>query len=142
MILSARDFAGVVNFLKRHGQAAAGAEKRRTTRLEIQCKLVVAVPRKDGSRTFTTLGKDISLEGVGLLSSVALPKAQEIVLYLPQSDVQTLLVLSTVMFCAPIADGIFTLGCRFDRLMDPASAAWLDGSGKSEQDRIRKMVCD
>src|SRR5215469_6015612 len=123
MVLSSQQFAEVVNYLRSRAGLSLGSEKRRTTRMELRAKIVVA-PVIDGRcpRRVNVLTRDISIEGIGLLTAVAIKDNHQFVAFLPRSDSTTVFVLTRVLHCAVVADGLFSLGCQFDKVLTPQAA--------------------
>jgi hypothetical protein len=141
MVLSTQHFAEVVNYLRARAGLSLGSEKRRTTRMELRAKIVVA-PVVDGQcpQRINVLTRDISIEGIGLLTAVAIKDNQSFVAFLPRSDTTTVFVLSRVLHCAVVADGLFSLGCQFDKVLTPQAAEKLQNANMADVARIRESV--
>jgi hypothetical protein len=118
MVLTSQQFAEIIHFLRNRVVPTRGAEKRRATRIELKSQIVV-VPVDHGvsGERMTAMTRDISMEGMGLLSGVAMPSGQQLVAFLPIGDGETQFVLCEVTHCGMIVDGIFTLGCRFVQVL-------------------------
>jgi len=142
MVLSGQQFAEIVSYLRTKSAAApAGSDKRRTSRMELKSRIVIT-PIRDGAACpqASVLTRDISLEGVGLLTAVPLTKGQQFIALLPKSDRVTIFVLCEVMFCGVVADGMFTLGCRFTKVIPTEAALKIQSSNDAAIARIRESV--
>src|SRR5579872_994353 len=118
MVLSSQLYGEIVNHL-RSGTPRAGSEKRRTTRVDINIQISMAILEKGApAKQIAVLARDISIEGVGLLSGVALRKDQHVVVILPRNQSTSAFVLCTIISCTSVADGIFTVGCRFAKAIE------------------------
>jgi hypothetical protein len=142
MKLTVQDFAEVVAVLRGQESDSSAQEKRQASRMSVTTRLVVGVLDGDRiTRTFSALTRDISLAGVGLLQSVALPQGQEFVISLPRKSPRPpLYFVTAVQHCRPLADGVYGLGCEFVRQAPPALAEKLVRDENSEHKRIRNSV--
>jgi hypothetical protein len=142
MKLTVQDFAEIVAALRGEQGDTSAQEKRRAVRMAVTSKLKVGV--LDGERvtqSFSVLSRDISLAGIGLLQSVALPSGQEFVISLPRRAPRPPLFFVTVVtHCRPLADGVYGLGCEFVRQATPAMSEKLIGDENSQCERIRNSV--
>lgn len=118
MVLTSQQFAEIIHFLRNRVIPTRGEEKRRATRIDLKSQVVV-VPVDHGvsGERMTAMTRDISMEGIGLLSGVAMPSGQQLVAFLPIGGGETQFVLCEVTHCGMIVDGIFTLGCRFVQVL-------------------------
>lgn len=142
MVLSGQQFAEIVGYLREKASVApAGSEKRRASRMEIKSRLVI-VPIQNGAagEQIGVLTRDISLEGIGLLSTVAIANGQPFIALLPRSDKDTILVLTQSLYCGIVADGIFALGCRFVKVLPKETMQKLQASNQAAIERIRESV--
>ena len=142
MVLNGQQFAEIVSYLRsKSAGPPPGSDKRRTSRMEIKSRIVIT-PIRDGAACpqASVLTRDISLEGVGLLAAVPLVKSQQFIALLPRNDRETFFVLCEVMFCGVVADGMFTLGCRFLKLIPAEAATKLQSSNEAAIARIRESV--
>jgi hypothetical protein len=90
-------------------------------------------------RCFSVLTRDISINGTGLLQSVALPANAEVILALPRSS-QPLFVRSIATHCRLLADGLFTVGMQFVRVVDAAAAQELIDRDTQERARVQRSI--
>lgn len=119
MILSNQLYGEVLNHLSVKS-LAGGSDKRRTTRVDLNARIDVAILEKGAPpRQIAVFIRDISIEGTGLLSGVEMRKDQHLVVVLPRSNSAAACVLCIVTFCAPLADGIFNIGCKFVKVIEP-----------------------
>jgi hypothetical protein len=86
------------------------------------------------------LTRDISLEGIGLLATVAIPNGQPFITLLPRNDRETFLVLTQSMHCAVVADGMYALGCRFVKILPKEALQKLQASNQAAIEKIRESV--
>lgn len=142
MVLSGQQFSEVVSYLRDKVAASlAGSEKRRTSRMDLKSRIVI-IPLRRGSSgdRISVLTRDISLEGIGLLAGIAVPKGQQFIALLPRSENDTVFVLCETMYCAVVADGMFTLGCRFIKVVQRDAATKLQAPDEATVARIRESV--
>lgn len=141
MVLSTQHFAEVVNYLRSRAGLSLGSEKRRTTRMELRAKIVIA-PVVDGHcpQRINVLTRDISIEGIGLLTAIAIKDNESFVAFLPRSDTSTVFVQTRVLHCAVVADGLFALGCQFEKVLTHQAAEKLQGPNMADVARIRESV--
>lgn len=141
MVLSAQQFAEVINHLRARAGLSLGSEKRRATRMELKSTIVIA-PIVNGSCTgrVNVMTRDISIEGVGLLTAVPLAEEQQFIALLPRSDTQTIVVLTRIMHRSVVADGMFSLGCRFLQVLTSQAAEKLQTPDPADVQRIRNSV--
>lgn len=141
MVLTAQQFSEALRFLRTREALVRGAEKRRATRMDVKAKLIIAPVTSSGcGQRIGMLTRDISLDGLGLLTAVPILKGQRFIALLPLSESSTLFVLSEVMYCAVAADGLFTLGCQFVKVLPPQAAEKLLTAKPADVDRIRQSV--
>src|SRR5689334_20888848 len=118
MKLPLRDFADVVAALK--GALKTGEhESRQAARMNVSAKIDVhIVENGKPTRCYSALTRDISLTGMGLLQSVALPQDQELILCLPRPSGKPLFVQAINKHCHSLADGLLAAGLEFTRIAD------------------------
>ena len=119
----------------------SGSEKRRTARVELNSQLIV-MPIRDGKcpEQVSVLTRDISMEGIGLLTTAPLRKGQKFVTLLPRTATETVFVLTEAMYCGVVANGMFTIGCRFVKVLPAKSAESLQPISTQEVERVRRSV--
>lgn len=141
MKLSLRDFADIVRGLKESAAESQGRnEKRRASRVVLGARVQLYVI--DGAklgRGFSALTRDVSLTGMGLLQSIALPAKQEIAISLPRSATP-LYLAAVVRHCRMLADGLLATGVEFTGLLDPALEARWQQLHSGEHARIRQAI--
>ena len=140
MRLSTQQFSEVVTEFRLRETSGVGSEKRAVTRIGVQAPIDAALFDTTCGRRFTVLTRDISMDGAGLMASMALKSGQKLVTRLPRGHGQWLFVISHVMHCRPLADGIFVLGCRFADLLTKEQAASLQDQGEQEMQRVQQSI--
>jgi hypothetical protein len=117
MSLTAQHYGEVVSYFRSRA-GSAGREKRRASRVAVSGKIDVAVLTKGAAaRKFSVCARDLSTNGIGILSSVALEKGQPFVAILPRGKSEFVHLMCEVTHCGLVADGIFSIGCRFTRVL-------------------------
>ena len=141
MVLTAQQYAEIVNYLRNRLGPGAGSEKRRTTRMELRSR-IICTPITDGmpGQRFSVLTRDISMDGIGLLTAIPIKQGQQFIAMLPRNDAETVFVLCDVMHCGVLADGLFSLGCRFLKLLKKDEAHKIEDHGAKDLGRIREKV--
>ena len=137
MLLSSQHFAEILAHLRR--QSGGQKDKRRAPRTDVRAKITI-LPFTAGScgRPIAVLTRDMSMDGIGLLTTVTLGQGQQVVLRLPRNDTTTVLVLCDVRYCGLMADGLYALGCSYLRAMKPEEAR--ENVNESDVERIRRSV--
>lgn len=139
MSLTAQQYGEVVSHF-RQGGSAAGREKRRASRVDINGTVELAVLNKGApAKRFSVCARDISINGLGLLSSVPIDKGQPFVVILPRGKGEPINVMCEATYCGTMADGIHSIGCRFTRVLTAAVFAKLEAAA-IDVARIRESV--
>jgi hypothetical protein len=147
MQLMAQDYAEVVAALKAANDTK-GHERRTTARLEVQAQVKI-FPYRDGQLgpAYTCLTRDLSFKGVGLFQARQSARGSQFVVVLPKIEGKPLSLLCNVMFCRPLADGLYNVGAAFESPYDFYAPA--GGNGKAngvpapaedELTRIRQSI--
>ena len=111
--LTSQQFALVLESLQESARSS-GHEKRQFTRIEVQTRLTLATLQdKKPVRVFTSLSRDISCTGVGLMQHEKFAPEEMFLACLP-SGKGLLYMVCKAMFCRPLAEGIFTIGGQFE----------------------------
>jgi c-di-GMP-binding flagellar brake protein YcgR len=141
MQLPLRDFADVIAALKGPGGEKSGAgEKRRAARMTVTAKFNIHIVVNGVlGKSFSALTRDISLTGMGVLQAIALQQNQSIVVALPRSA-EPLYVVSTVMHCRPLADGLLAVGLEFAEMASKETVTMLQTEGSRQAARIADSV--
>ena len=119
MKLSSQHFAEILSQLRGQELSPSDRELRRSTRMQLRAK--VAIRPSTGPALgppVMTLARDISMEGIGVLTNVRLQSGETLVVTLPRNATQTVNVNCAVAFCDRVADGLYALGCRFTTIVD------------------------
>jgi hypothetical protein len=131
--LSAQQFGEILQALKNASVAGAGSEKRRASRIEMQCK-VIAVPfvspGKPGN-PISMLTRDVSFTGIGLMNTVPMEKETLFVVRLPRLK-SWMLLLTKVMHCRPLADNLYAIGAEYVEELRTESTLPVDPKAKLE----------
>ena len=146
MQLLAQELADVLTAL-RAAQEAAGHERRRSTRLDVQAQVRV-IPFEDGllGKPFTCMTRDVSFKGLGLLQSRQAARGSQFVITLPRRGGAWMSMLCTVMYCRELADGIYNVGASFSRTFDFQAVPLASPPSPSQRecanelDRIRQSI--
>jgi len=140
MKLPLRDFADVVTALKEPLKAGEH-ETRQAARMSVSAKIDIHLLENGKSgRCYSALTRDISLTGIGLLQSVALPPDQELILCLPRPSRVPLFVQAVSKQCRALADGLLAVGVEYTRLADEALAAHLIKNAQEQHAKIQRSV--
>src|SRR5438270_8889156 len=99
MLLSSQHLNEIVVSLKKRSKSA-GSERRRVPRVEVRARISLGllVEGRAGKR-FSALVRDISAEGMGLLSALPLQKGQKFVALIPRNDTETIHIVCDVLHC-------------------------------------------
>src|SRR4051794_29224540 len=118
MQLLAQDYAEIMAALQA-ARDTKGQERRTSARMEIQAQVEV-LPFKDGQtgKPYTCLTRDLSFKGIGFLQARSSPRGSQFLIVLPRKEGE-ISILSTVMFCRELADGLFNVGAAFNSIYDP-----------------------
>jgi hypothetical protein len=140
MNLTAQSFSEVLTCLQGSGHNA-GMEKRRASRLDLQAKVHISI-FADGKivRSLTAMTRDLSFTGVGLMSAIPLQRGDTFIIHLPRQNKPAIYVVTTVMFCRPVADSLFTVGGEFVRELPNSEAETLFKVDQDQQKRIREAM--
>jgi hypothetical protein len=118
MKLPLRDFADVITAMKEPAVNGLGAEKRRVARMSVVARVnACLIEHGQIGRRYTALAQDISLGGLGMLQSAAVPVGQELILTLPRTP-EPIFVAAKVLRCSELADGLMAVGVEFTRVLD------------------------
>lgn len=139
-MLTSQQLAEVVEYLRAHG-LCGGSEKRRATRMQVQAKVLVGRV-VDGKlvQSFSSLTKDISLHGVGLIQGLVVDPGQELILNLPRTKGLPVYVRARICHCRDLAEGLFSVGAEFVATVSKELADALEQSGEAELLRIRRSI--
>ena len=154
MQLLAQEYAEVVAALQAAG-ASKGSEQRRAARMDLQAQ-VKAFPCREGAvgQLYTALTLDLSFKGIGLFQSKPMTKGDQFVVVLPRGgEWEPLAILSVVMYCRPMAEGLYNVGALFakpfefesasgDMQAGVRNAAAASAQPEAELKRIRQSILD
>jgi hypothetical protein len=95
---------------------------RRAPRLQLNTHLAL-VPWEHPSEALSVRVQNLSAGGMGILYSQRLSLDERFVARLPCRQSQTALLLCTVIYWEPLAENLYAIGVRFDRLIEEAELA-------------------
>jgi hypothetical protein len=140
MQLSPQHMAQVVDHLRRVA-SRSDSEKRRAPRVEVRCKVAIAIIANGMiASQMNVILQDISFLGVGLYSSVALPKETEFLIRLQRNNKEELLVQCVAKYSRELADNIFFIGGEYLKMIDKSVVEVMQRVTKNELDRIQSSV--
>ena len=118
MVLNGQQFSEVVSYLRDKVAASmAGSEAAHQPDGSEEPHHHHSHSQWLGGDRVSVLTRDISLEGIGLLAAVPIAKGEQFIALFPRSETETVFVLCETMYVAVVADGMFTLGCRFVKVL-------------------------
>jgi hypothetical protein len=88
------------------------------------------------------LARDISIEGIGVLTSLSPRIGTKLILFLPRNKVSIARIVCNVAFCGPAAHGIFNVGCRFESEVTGEEFLLIQESAKATLARLRQAVME
>jgi PilZ domain len=119
MQLSPEIFAEIAESITIVGQDQPRQDDRRTPRFKLNTQ-VVMTSWADPKRTFGVRVDDLSIGGLGILHNQRVSLDEQIVVHLPRRDNESLPVLCSVIYWEPIAENLFSIGAKFERVLDDA----------------------
>ncbi len=141
MKLPLREFADVVAGLKATGDVQQKAEEvRQAARMPIVARIDLSfIENGVLGRAFSVVTRDISLTGIGVLQSVVVKPKREVIMTLPRSTVP-LYVAAKAMHSRSVADGLFTVGFEFERILPNNVVHQLFSGDAAERARLAKSI--
>jgi hypothetical protein len=137
--LTPQQFGMIFESLRTAG-ASRGSEKRQSTRMEVQTKFQLAsLSNGSVARCYSALSRDISCTGVGFFQFAPVGNAEKLLTCFPCGK-EELVLMCLVMFCRPMADGLFCVGVQFEGVASEAVIKQLNDLRNNEIDRIRASV--
>src|SRR5688572_30417117 len=105
-------------------KAGGNAARRARPRVGLRCALTI-IPYANGvcRRPVKAWTRDISLGGMGILTSVALKAGEQFIVQLPRADAKPMILVCTVRNCNQLADGLYGLGVTFSEVVRKEQAA-------------------
>ena len=119
--LSAELFQQIVASL-RSDRSLRNHEKRTRPRVGLRSSLEV-IPCGRGGKRFVVTVRDLSADGIGLVSNVVMQVGQEFVAHYERQDREPLRVQYTVAYCKTISSGLYSVGARLVRVLPAELAA-------------------
>ncbi len=123
--LSTQQFADLVAGLRSETNRGRGHELRSATRIEVNCRIVIWPILDTGKvgEAQTVLARDVSLTGLGILTSVPLEAGAQFITGLPRPRLQPLMIRYVVRHSRELSDGIHAIGGSFEQVLSRAGAS-------------------
>jgi hypothetical protein len=120
------------------------AARRVRPRVGLRCWLMI-IPYVNGAcrRPVKAWTRDISLSGMGILTSVSMKSGEQFIVQLPKADSKPLVLLCTVKNCAQLADGLYGVGVSFSEVVrkeESAPALPIDQAKAADIARISQAI--
>lgn len=125
------------------------AERRVNPRVGLRCRTKISIYENGVLQPpLAVWTRDISKEGIGIMSSRHLKVGTRFVIRLPRKHGEDSLLLCTTRNCADLADGIYAIGASFARAISasakPSSGAKPQAGAPNADDeevnRIRRAI--
>src|ERR1051325_2607765 len=118
------------------------AARRARPRVGLRCSLMI-IPYANGAcRTpLKAWTRDISLGGMGILTSISMKSGDQFIVQLPKQDSKPMILLCTVKNCAQLADGLYGVGVSFAEVVrkeESSPALTTDPGTAADIQRIRQ----
>jgi hypothetical protein len=122
MKLSAEMFNQIVSSLRSDGTCGRGTEKRTQARVGLRCTLEISPCTflAKQSKPLSIHVHDISMGGIGLVSTTRLAEDSEFVAKLTRDDRSSVPVLYRVRYCRRISNELFAIGATLERVLPDA----------------------
>ena len=119
MKLPLKDFVDVVHGLGDQKRELRPSDGRDPARIEVSAKVTLHVLRAHSvANSCSVLTSDISLGGMDVIQSVAIPVGSQVIVALPCKD-KLLSVHATVVRSTELAEGVYASALDFTRLVEP-----------------------
>jgi hypothetical protein len=92
-------------------------DSRRRLRIAAPTHLTILTHSGNNVLTIQVQVRDISPDGIGLLRSQPMRLDEPFIACLPCDDGSTTAVLAQVAYWEPLAERLFSIGCKFDRIL-------------------------
>jgi hypothetical protein len=125
-------------------KGSGNAARRARPRVGLRCSLMI-IPYANGAcrRPLKAWTRDISLGGMGILTSISMKAGEQFIVQLPKADSKPLILLCTVKNCAQLADGLYGLGVTFSEVVrkeEAAPALPIDQAKAADIQRISQAI--
>ena len=125
-------------------KAGGNAARRARPRVGLRCALMI-LPYANGAcgRPLKAWTRDISLGGMGILTSVSMKSGEQFIVQLPKQDAKPMILLCTVRNCNQLADGLYGVGVTFSEVVrkeESAPALPVDQNKAAELARISQAI--
>jgi PilZ domain len=141
MKIPLREFAEVIECLRSGATASRASELRRSTRMEVWATVdIFPVDGGETDQPRVALARDISIEGIGILTSLSPRIGTKMVVFLPRGKTVASFMLCNVAFCGPAAHGIFNLGCSFDSALTIDQCRLIQETAKANLAKLRNAI--
>jgi hypothetical protein len=121
--LTAEMLTDIVSNLKSDSAGSRGQEKRGQGRVGLRGTLDV-IPcsfKRGGNKPLSVWVRDISVNGIGLMSSTAFDAGAEFIARFVRRGGPPLCILYKVRYCRRVSDDLNNVGASFDRVMPDAN---------------------
>jgi hypothetical protein len=120
------------------------AARRARPRVGLRCSLMI-IPYSNGAcrRPLKAWTRDISLGGMGILTSLSMKSGDQFIVQLPKADSKPLILLCTVKNCVQLADGLYGVGVSFAEVVrkeESAPALPIDQAKAADIQRISQAI--
>jgi len=125
-------------------KASGNAARRVRPRVGLRCALTI-IPYAHGAcgRPVKAWTRDISLGGMGILTSISMKGGDQFIVQLPRPDAKPMILLCTVKNCAQLADGLYGVGATFSEIVrkeESAPALPVDQAKAADIQRISQAI--
>lgn len=105
-------------------KGSGNAARRARPRVGLRCSLMI-MPYANGAcgRPLKAWTRDISLGGMGILTSSSMKGGDQFIVQLPRPDAKPMILLCTVKNCVQLADGLYGVGASFAEVVRKDQAA-------------------
>lgn len=138
--ISPQQLAECVEYLRQNG-LSGGSEKRRSTRMQVQAR-ILAGRIQDGRvvQSFSSLTRDISLAGLGLIQGIRVDAGKELIVCLPRLKGEPVYMKVIIRHCRDLADNLYSVGTEFNGQVSAETAKMLEDLGQAERKRISDSI--
>src|SRR5213595_456189 len=105
-------------------KGSGNAARRVRPRVGLRCALTI-IPYAHGAvgRPLKAWTRDISMGGMGILTSSSMKSGDQFIVQLPRPDAKPMILLCTVKNCSQLADGLYGVGATFSEVVRKAESA-------------------
>jgi hypothetical protein len=138
--LSPQHLSECIEYLRQNG-LSGGSEKRRSTRMQVQAKILAGrITEGRVVQSFSSLTRDISMMGLGLIQGIRVNAGSELIVCLPRLKGDPVYMKVAIRHCRDLADNLYSVGTEFAGQVSPDTAKMLEDLGKAEQQRVSASI--